>query len=123
MPVGDLIIIFGFMLVVYTWAQTRQRRGGAPGVISEIRYGSSRAGVRKSHHPVITFTVDGRDYTFTPSIITILDTRQNNVGAPVTVAFNPANPTEAELAAPWRLYAPPVLLTALFAAAVYIRFS
>ena len=123
MPVGDPIVIFGFILVVYTWAQTRQRRGRAPGVISEIRYDSSRAGVRKSHHPVITFTVDGREYTFTPSITTILDTRQSNVGAPVTVAFNPANPKEAELATPWRLYTPPALLTVLFVVVVYIRFS
>jgi hypothetical protein len=123
-PIKEIVLIVGLMLVIYTWLQTFQRKGRATGTITKIAYTFGRvSGGRRSRQPEIAFKVDGQEYTFFPSIVTFLDRQEKKVGSQVPVAYNPANPKDAEIAVPWRLYASPVILTALYGVFLWFSFS
>jgi hypothetical protein len=123
MPLREIILIVGLMLVVYTWVRVFQRNGRATGTITKIAYtfGRLRTG-RRSHQPEITFKVGSQDYTFFPSVVTFLDRQEKKVGTQVPVAYNPTNPQDAEIAIPWRMYASPVILTVIYGVILYISF-
>jgi hypothetical protein len=70
----------------------------------------------------ITFQVEGKSFSFHPSVITSLDVGRLAIGAKVPVAYDPDDSTSADLAEPWRMYAPPVVATALYAVLLYIAF-
>jgi hypothetical protein len=70
----------------------------------------------------ITFQVGGRSYAFPPSLITSLDVGKLEVGAKVPVTYDRDDPENADLAEPWRRYAGPAIVTALYAAVLYFAF-
>jgi hypothetical protein len=123
-PLKEIVLSAGLMLVIYTWLQVFQRKGRAIGVITKIAYTYGRVfGGRRSRQPEIAFKVDGQEYTFFPSVVTFLDRQEKKVGNQVPVAYNPTNPKDAEIAIPWRMYASPVILTVLYGVILWVSFS
>jgi hypothetical protein len=55
-------------------------------------------------------------------VITSLDVGRLGIGPRVPVAYDAADPTSADRAEPWRMYAPPVIVTALYAVLLYVAF-
>src|SRR5262245_40926908 len=110
-------IVLGLAFVALGWWRILQRRGRATGTVTARPPRRTRIGTAATE---ITFQVKGKSFTFQPSVITNLDVGRLEIGATVPVAYGPADPTSADLAEPWRLYTPPVLVTALYAVLLYI---
>lgn len=55
-------------------------------------------------------------------LITSFDAGRLEVGAKVSVAYDPDDPESADCAEPWRLYAGPVIATVLYGAVLYYAF-
>ena len=107
----------GALIVIYAWLSVFQRTGRAGGTVTKIVTRVIRR--QLSPVPVITFTVEEKKYSFQPSLVVIGEATQKRIGAKVAVAYNPSNPNEAEIATWYRLYLPPVVVTALYAGFLY----
>ena len=64
----------------------------------------------------------GKAYTFHPSVVTSFDVRTLEMGAKIPVAYDESDPTSADIAEPWRMYAGPVVVTLLYAVFAYYAF-
>lgn len=115
LPWTQIGLVGGAFIVIYAWLQAFHRTGRATGTITKI---VSRPGA-EGHHtdvPLITFNAGGRRYSFIPSLVVRGDAKRTRVGRKVTVAYNPANPEDAEVATPARLYLPPVVASVIYGA-------
>ena len=116
----EIILAIGFFVVAMSWIQVFGRKGRTTGRIVEFVW-SGRRGFR-SRKPRIEFAVDGRQYSFIPSVVIFGDVREEKLGTTVPVAYNPENPKDADLGLPGRMFGPPVILTCAYAVALYIAF-
>lgn len=119
MPVRGIVLGLGLMFVALGWWRVVQRRGRATGTVTARPPRASQIDTAATE---VTFTVDGKSYTFSPSVITNFDVGKLAKGARVTVAYDPNDPTSADLAESWRLYAGPVIVTVLYLAFAYYAF-
>jgi hypothetical protein len=119
MPIRGIVLGLGLAFVALLWWRALQRRGRATGTVTA---GAPRAHHIKTASTAVTFDVAGRSYTFQPSVITNFDVGRLELGATVAVAYDPDDPTSADLAEPWRMYSGPVVATALYAAFLYFAF-
>ena len=119
MPLRGVVAGLGLAFVTLGWWRVLQRRCRATGTVT-------RRPPRRDHIDTasteITFEVEGRLIRFTPSVITNFDVGRLELGAKVRVAYDPADPANADLADPWRRYSGPVLVTLLYLAALYYLF-
>jgi hypothetical protein len=83
------------------------RTGGTVVAVTEHRSHSTSSGRSSSWYPTVTYTVDGRQYSF-----------ESNVGSnppayaegdTVPVAYDPADPADAQIASFWTAYLPTVV--------------
>jgi hypothetical protein len=107
------------MFVALSWWRVFQRRGRATGTVTRRPRRDSDSTTSSTE---VTFTVGGRSYSFHPSVVTNFDRGKLGVGAPVPVAYDESDPSSADIAEPWRMYAGPVVVTVLFAAFAYFAF-
>lgn len=119
MRVRGIVLGLGLAFVALAWWRVLQRRGRATGTVTARPPRSSRI---QTASTAVTFQVDGRSYTFHPSVITSLDVGKLELGATVPVAYDPDDPDSADLAEPWRMYAGPAIATALYATVLYFAF-
>jgi hypothetical protein len=119
MPLRGIIAGLGLAFVTLGWWHVLQRRARAAGTVTARPPRREHVGMASTE---ITFQVDGRPITFQPSAITSFDVGKLELGAKVAVAYDPNDPTSADLAAPWRRYSGPVLVTLIYLAALYYLF-
>lgn len=120
-PWGQLISGLGALIVAYAWLQFFHRSARAIGTITKIVTRHSEAsGYTKV--PEITFTAGDTKYTFQPSLVTFKDADKKRIGTAVPVAYNPANPQDAEIATPFRLYLTPIVPTVIYLAFLYFYY-
>jgi hypothetical protein len=124
MSIPDLIVLIPLLVTIFAWIQVWQRRGRTIGTVFKIAYdhGRVRTVGKKSWHLHVRFYVADQEFTFVPSVTTIFDTQQKNVGMQVPVAYNLTNPRDADLATPFHRYGGPIGLTLFTAFMLYIRF-
>jgi hypothetical protein len=117
-PWTQVGIVGGALVVVYAWLQAFHRTGRATGTVTKI---VTRPGPEgdPTDVPLITFTVGGRRYSFLPSLVMPGEAKPKSIGRKVAVAYNPANPEDAEVAVPYRLYLPPIVVTVISVAFLY----
>ncbi len=113
MPLRGIVLGLGLMFVALCWWRVLQRRGRATGTVTRRPLRHSDSAVSSTE---ITFTVGGQSYTFHPSVVTNFDVGKLAVGARVPVVYDPSDPSSADLAEAWRMYAGPVIATVLYAA-------
>jgi hypothetical protein len=117
-PWGQLISAFGALIVAYAWLQFFQRSARAIGTITKIvtRHSGS-SGYTKV--PEINFIAGGAKHTFQPSLVILGDADEKRIGTAVPVAYNPANPQDAEIATPVRRYLKPIIPTIIYLAFLF----
>lgn len=119
MPIRGIVLGLGLAFVALGWWRVLQRRGRATGTVTARPPRASRVRTASTE---VTFQVGRQSYTFHPSVITSFDTGRLEVGAKVSVAYDPDDPTSADFAEPWRLYSGPVIATLLYGAVLYYAF-
>jgi hypothetical protein len=119
MSIRGIVLGLGLAFVALGWWRVFQRRGRATGTVTARPRPGSRL---KSGATEVTFEVGGKAYTFRPSVGTSLDAGSLEMGARVTVAYDPGDPASADLAEPWRMYSMPVIVTALYLAVAWYAF-
>ena len=117
MPLRGIVLGLGLAFVALLWWRVLQRKGRTTGTVTR------RPPRDRRHESVstteITFEVEGREFRFNPSVVTNFDVGKLEIGTKVAVAFDPADPASADLAAPWRLYFGSVVATLLYLGALY----
>jgi hypothetical protein len=94
MPICGIVVGLGLTVVVFGWWRVLQRRGRATGTVTARPPRRSRIATASTE---VTFEVDGKPVTFTPSVITSLDAGELALGPKVPVAYDPADPTSADV--------------------------
>lgn len=113
----DAFLGFGLLIVIAAWLQTFQRTGRAEGTIVRI---VSRPGPEgdETSVPEIAFRVDDAEYRFQPTLVLPGESGKRARGRKVSVAYNPDDPSDADVANYYRLFLPPVVATVCYAAFV-----
>ena len=108
----------GALIVAYAWLRAFHRTGRATGTVTKI---VTRPGTEgdSTDVPLVTFTVGGRRYSFMPSLVLPGEAKPTSIGRKVAVAYNPENPEDAEVAAPYRRYLSPVVVSVIYGAFLY----
>ena len=119
MPIRGIVLGLGLLFVVLAWWRVLQRRGRATGTVTKRPPRHSRTSTESTE---ITFTVGGKPYTFRPTVVTNFDAGKLAVGAQVAVAYDPSDPSSADIAETWRMYSGPVIATVLYLAFAYYAF-
>jgi len=120
MPLRGIIAGLGLAFVALGWWRVLQRRARVTGTVTRRpRREHDHTGTESTE---ITFEVEGREFRFHPSVVTNFDVGKLAVGVKVAVAYDPNDPTSADLAEPWRQYSGPVLVTLIYLAALYYLF-
>jgi len=122
LPWTQIGLGFGALIVAYAWLQFFQRSARAIGTITKIvtRHSGS-SGYTKV--PEINFIAGGTRHTFQPSLVLLGDANEKRIGTAVPVAYNPANPQDAEIATPVRRYLKPIIPTIIYLAFLYFLYA
>lgn len=120
MPIRGIVLGLGLMFVVLAWWRVLQRRARATGTVTRRPLPHERS--QTSASTEITFSIRGQSYTFRPTVVTNFDAGRLEVGAKVAVAYDPSDPSSADIAETWRMYSGPVIATVLYLAFAYYAF-
>ena len=118
MPLRGIVLGLGLAFVGLLWWRVVQRRGRATGTVTRRPPREHEPGMAAE----VTFAVDGREFRFSPSVVTNFDVGKLTVGTKVAVAYDPSDPGSADLAEPWRLYSGPAIAALLYLATLYYLF-
>jgi hypothetical protein len=120
MPLRGIVAGLGLAFVALGWWRVLQQRARATGTVTRRpRREHDHTGTQSTE---VTFEIEGREFRFSPSVVTNFDAGTLAIGAKVAVAYDPNDPTSADLAEPWRQYSGPVLVTLTYVAALYYLF-
>jgi hypothetical protein len=118
MSLRGIVLGLGLAFVALLWWRVLRRRSRATGTVTRRPPREHEPGMSTE----VTFEVDGREFRFSPSVVTNFDVGKLTVGSKVAVAYDPNDPASADLAEPWRLYSGPVIATLLYLVALYYLF-
>ena len=107
---------FGALLVVYVWLQAFDRKGRAIGTVTKIEKASEPG---ELDSPVVTFRVEGRNYSFSPGMVLWFEAKKKRIGMQVRVAYNPNDPSDAEIASAFRSYFGAIVVTLVYGGFIY----